>query len=184
MTETMDPTFETVIREHHRRALGYAMSLVKNDDVAMDLVQDSFLTAYQRLASFDPSRDFGCWIRGIVRMKYLEWCRRRKEVPLEDGVLDVIEMHHWTWDKGTRDGRGDALVRLRECLERLDTVAKEIVNLFYTERKSCDQIAERIGSTPVAIRKRLERIRKILFDCVNAHLDKDVAVVGWKESDA
>ena len=67
--------FEELVRLHHRRLLAYALALTRSPHAAEDLVQDALLIAHRDLAKFDSTRDFGAWVRGIVRMKYLEWTR-------------------------------------------------------------------------------------------------------------
>ncbi len=86
--------FEILVRLHHRRLLAYALSLTGREDVAEDLVQDAFLVAHRDLARFDATRDFGAWVRGIVRMKYLEWARRCRTQPVDGALLDSIEERH------------------------------------------------------------------------------------------
>ncbi|RPH35917.1 MAG: hypothetical protein EHM91_16645, partial [Planctomycetota bacterium] len=70
--------FESQVRLHHRRLLAYALALTRRLDASEDLVQDALLIAHRDLAKYDASRDFGAWLRGIVRMKYLEWTRSHR----------------------------------------------------------------------------------------------------------
>src|SRR5438876_2266457 len=91
--------FEILVRLHHRRLIAYALSLTRREDVAEDLVQDAFLVAYRDLAKFDPTRDFAAWVRGIVRMKYLEWTRSSRTQAIDGAVIDSIEERHRTWDR-------------------------------------------------------------------------------------
>src|SRR5256885_15185880 len=83
--------FEAQVRLHHRRLLAYALALIRRLDAAEDLVQDALLIAHRDLAKFDSSRDFGAWVRGIVRFKYLEWTRAHRAEQLDGAVLDRIE---------------------------------------------------------------------------------------------
>jgi len=162
--------FEILVRQYHRRLIAYAISLASRDDVAQDLVQDAFLVAYVNLSKFDASKDFGAWMRGIIRMKYLEWKRSQKEAPLEEETLDAIAARHGTWDRALEEGQEDALSALRTCVGELVGVSRRTLELFYFERKSCTDIAEALGTSEAAIRKRLERIRQALGNCVQERL--------------
>ncbi len=158
--------FEVLVRMHHRRLLAYALALTNRREAAEDLVQDALLVAHRELARFDPSRDFAAWVRGIVRMKYLEWARQHRMVALDPAVLDSVEAEHQAWDRAVEEGREDAVAAVRDCLRRLAAHVGETVQLFYTEKRSCTEIAVRMGTTEVVIRKRLQRARESLADCI------------------
>ena len=55
------------MQEHYQMLFSYAVTLCKEASLAEDVVQETFVTAYQQLNDFDCSRDFGAWIRGIAR---------------------------------------------------------------------------------------------------------------------
>jgi RNA polymerase sigma-70 factor (ECF subfamily) len=161
-----DTAFEVLVREHHRRLMGYALSLVRQENEAKDIVQDAFVVAVRKMAEFDAARDFGAWMRGIIRLKYLEWTRSRKEVVVDNETLESIENEHAAWDEAVADGRADAFEALGECVEKLTDAAKMAVTMFYMEHKSCSIIATVCGVTAVTVFKRLQRARDELADCV------------------
>lgn len=68
--EAMDRrSFSILVREHHRGLLAYARALTGEDHTSRDIVQDAFVVAWRNLGTFDVTRDFGSWMRGIVRNK-------------------------------------------------------------------------------------------------------------------
>jgi RNA polymerase sigma factor (sigma-70 family) len=162
--------FEAHVRLHHRRFLAYALALTRSLDVSEDLVQDALLVAHRDLGKYDASRDFGAWVRGIVRMKYLEWTRSRRTERLDAGVLDALEQQHQAWDRAAEDGRGDASAAVRDCLGKLGPALSETLDLFYRGQQPCPAIAGRLGITEVVVRKRLQRARESLADCVRRRL--------------
>ena len=162
--------FEALVRTHHRRLLAYALALTRRLDAAEDLVQDALLVAHRDLARFDASRDFGAWIRGIVRMKYLEWARARRDGPLDGAVLDAIDHQHQAWDRAADEGREDASSAVRDCLKKLPSHLGETLDLFYRAEESCSAIAARLGITEVVVRKRLQRARECLAECIRRTL--------------
>lgn len=160
------PAFEVLVRMHHRRLLAYALALTRRSDAAEDLVQDAFLVAHRDLGRFDPARDFAAWVRGIVRMKYLEWARRQRVQALDPAVLESVEAQHRAWDRAVEEGREDAIAAVRDCLRLLASHVGETVEMFYTDQRSCTEIAVRMGTTEVVIRKRLQRARESLAECI------------------
>jgi RNA polymerase sigma-70 factor (ECF subfamily) len=162
--------FESHVRLQHRRLLAYALALTRNLDAAEDLVQDALLIAHRDLAKFDSSRDFGAWLRGIVRMKYLEWTRAHRLERIDGAVLDAIDRQHQAWDRAAEDGREDAVSAVRDCLQKLGPHLGETLDLFYRAEESCTAIAGRLGITEVVVRKRLQRAREALAECIRRRL--------------
>jgi RNA polymerase sigma-70 factor (ECF subfamily) len=162
--------FEALVREHHRRLLAYALALTRRTDVAEDLVQDALLIVHRDLARFDASRDFGAWVRGIVRMKYLEWTRSHRTERLSESQLEDLDARHRAWDQAAAEGRGDALEALRRCRDELGAHITDTLDRFYSDRLSCAEIAARLGVSEVVVRKRLQRAREVLGDCLEKRL--------------
>jgi RNA polymerase sigma-70 factor (ECF subfamily) len=171
MHKALEPKgFEALVREHHRRLLAYGLALTRRSDVAEDLVQDALLVAHRDLGKFDAGRDFGAWVRGIVRMKYLEWTRSERTERMTESQLEELDARHRAWDRAAEEGRGDALEALRRCREQLGGHIAETLDLFYAERESCAGIAARLHVSEVVIRKRLQRARDVLGDCLGKRL--------------
>lgn len=158
--------FAILVHQHHRRLLGYALSLVATEADAEDIVQEAFVVAYRRLGDFDPERDFGAWVRGIVRNKALEWRRRRKEPLVSEAALAILEARHSAWDRVEADGHSGPLDALRHCLGKLDDLLQRTTRLFYFENRSCREVAAATDCHESAARKRLQRAREQLADCV------------------
>src|SRR5688572_23598778 len=136
--------FESHVRLHHRRLVAYALALTRRLDAAEDLVQDALLIAHRDLAKYDASRDFGAWLRGIVRMKYLEWTRSHRTEQLDAVVLDAIDHQHQAWDRAAEEGREDAADAVRTCMGKLPPHLGETLERFYRAEESCTAIAGRL----------------------------------------
>jgi len=170
MDEQLDmKAFETLVRQHHRRLLAYALALVPARDVAEDLAQDTFVTACRNRTRFDASRDFGAWVRGILRNKYREWTRARQEVPVDDAILTALDTQHRQWDR-TEQTPGHTLRALRRCIQRLPATLRRVVELFYLDGLAGEVVADRVDASHATVRKRLQRARQNLAECVRAAL--------------
>jgi len=169
-TSFNDKSYEILVREYHRRALAYALSLIPSEDDARDLVQEAFVIAYRNLDEFDQTRDFGSWLRGIVRMKYFELIRRRKRQPVSVEDLEALDAFHAGWDQAAIERNASALDALQHCLGKLQNSARALVDGYYFEKQRGQAIAARLGITEEAVWKRMERIRQVLLTCVNNYL--------------
>lgn len=158
--------FEILVRRHHRRILGYAISVSGNEEAARDIVQDSFLVAWERLDDFDTSKDFGAWVRGIVRNKCREYSRTNRSVSIEDDVLNAVEAQHSLWDQHEANTEQSLFAAMHQCLGKLPELLSQAVTLFYLQRLSGAQVAQRVGADEAAVRKRLQRARVLLGECI------------------
>lgn len=85
-------TYSELIREHHRMALLYARTLSGDEHTSRDLAQDAFLVGWQNWAKFDITRDFPSWLRGIIRNKWREHCRKESRTSAwDDEALSALE---------------------------------------------------------------------------------------------
>lgn len=159
--------FEILVRRHHRRLLAYAVSIVGDENTARDVVQDSFVVAHRRLSEFDTDRDFAAWMRGIVRNRCHEVHRSDKRLVLvEANVLDAIEQQHTAWDSGEAEHDRCVMRALHSCIGKLPEMLQQVVNLFYLQRLSGAEVATRAGAEEATVRKRLQRARQTLGDCI------------------
>ena len=163
--------FSILAREHHRGLLAYARALSGNHATAADLVQDAFVAAWRNLGRFEVTRDFGAWLRGIVRNKWREHLRRHaREVDVDDATLAAWEESFAEWDQCRQNGTGEMFDSLDDCLRRLPAPMLEAVQRFYYQNEPCEQIAATAGIYTVTLRKRLQRARVALRDCLDHKL--------------
>ncbi len=160
--------FSDLIRDHHRPLLAYARVLAGHPERARELVQDAFVAAWQTIGRFDVTRDFGSWLRGIVRNKWREDCRKhRREVPLAEPELAQLEEAVRTWSADA--GEAGLLERLADCRSKLPETLSEAVNAYYDENRDGTGAAALLGIASATFRKRLERARAALRECLEAH---------------
>lgn len=165
----MDRTrFSELIRDHHQSLLAYARVLAGHPERARELVQDAFVAAWQAIGCFDVTRDFGSWLRGIVRNKWREDCRKhRREVVLGDPEMARLEEAIRTWSAS--DGEQGLLERLADCRSKLPETLSLAVSAYYDEDRDGDGAATSLGIPPATFRKRLERARSALRLCLESN---------------
>jgi len=163
-------SFSLLMRTHHRELIVYAAALTGDHHAGQDLVQDAFVTAYGKFASFDPDRDFGAWMRGIVRNKCGDWFRRQRRAPIPHPDITEIELGLTLWQTARTTGTGSVFDALENCLASLPTRLGDAVRAFYFHDQAGQSAAETLGISPASLRKRLERARRQLHDCISRKL--------------
>jgi len=119
--------FEILAREHESMLLAYALSLIPDDpQLAEDVVQETFLIAYRKIATLRKEDAFGLWLRGIARFEaYAALRKRGRERTFDPAVLEGIEDVFGTLEKQQADCWQDRVQLVEDCFP--DTG----VNLLY-----------------------------------------------------
>lgn len=156
-------TFSVLVRENHATLTAYAMMITGNRVKAGEIVQDAFVTAWQNIGKFDVTRDLPSWLRGIVRNKWRESCRRgSREISMDEETLAAIESSIIGWQAD----RPEVFDRLAHCRSLLPGALADSINVFYDEQLSTEEAAVRLDINGATLRKRLERARDALRQCL------------------
>ena len=156
-------TFSGLIRENHATLTAYARMITGDGLKAGEVVQDAFVTAWQNIGKFDVTRDVSSWLRGIVRNKWREACRRgNREISMDEETLEAIECTIVEWQAD----RPEVFDRLALCRSQLPGTLAESINVFYDEQLSTEEAALRLDINGATLRKRLERARQALRQCL------------------
>lgn len=163
--------FSGLIRENHPTLMAYARMVTGDPTKAGDLVQDTFVVAWQNLGKFDVTRDLACWLRGIVRNKWRESCRRSgREVPMDEEMLAAIERTVVEWQAD----RPEIFDQLADCRRQLPDPLAQSVTAFYDDNLSTDDAATRLEINGATLRKRLERARDALRTCLQSKTSTNI----------
>lgn len=166
--------FEILMREHEAGLLAFVRSCVDDDTAADDLVQETFLAAWRQLEQYDSTRPFAHWLRGIARNKILEHVRSASIRWRHVRVLapEALEAVSETFAPMTGAGHAfnDCLEHLRQCLQGLQATDSEIIQRAYRHEETCWTIAEQMGQNVEYVKKRLQRARAQLRNCILSKL--------------
>ena len=106
--------------------LGYAHRAVRREDVAHDLVQETWAAGTRYLGSFDGRSSFRSWMVGILKHKIVDHFRRSgRELPLGDDTPEPGAEAHVERDLD----HARALQLLRDELPKLPTLQRRAVEL-------------------------------------------------------
>lgn len=154
------------MRLHHRELLVFAGAATRDREAARDIVQEAFVSAWRSFETYDEERDFGAWMRGIVRNKTKDWFRRQQREPIADSDLVDIEVDIAAWQAAR--SHGNSVFEIVEtCIKRLPVNFEKAVRTFYFEDYCGDEAAAVLGISPANLRKRLQRARSLLHECIS-----------------
>ena len=160
-------SFAELVERYQRDVIKVVSAMLFCRQESEDLVQKTFLRAYEKLEQFDIERDFSLWIKEIARNTVRMHVRKGKSV---EKHLDAYRQ--WVLDKsnGNNDELGFRSLALKDCQSQLTERNQQLLKLRYQERMSMAEIADYLGRSSDAITKAVSRIRSELRLCINRKL--------------
>lgn len=136
-----------------------AIRYVKDSFIAEDIMQDSFIKAFQNIKSFKGEVSFGAWLKRIVINNSLDWLKKQKLelVTINDEVYEKVEeTDDWSVAYSLK---ADFVANAIQSLKEKYSV---VLSLYLLEGYDHQEIAQVLGITEVASRTHLMRGKKQL----------------------
>jgi RNA polymerase sigma-70 factor (ECF subfamily) len=159
---------EELVAKHQTRLYRIAWSYLRNQDDALEVVQETFIKLCKARESLGRALDPGPWLTRVCVNQAIDVYRHRKRRDLRTASLDL--MTESGFEAASNERGADASVASREAQERValalgslsDTQAK-IVTLRYISELSLDEIARtldlRLGTVKSNLHRALLRLK-------------------------
>lgn len=162
--------FDDLVAEHRSRVYSVALRVVRDPELAADVVQETFIRAWRGLSRFRGDSTFATWLHRIAVNTALT--ARKRAARTRSASLEVVEeVVAEPTVEADPDRRGEVLA-LRERLERaLDTLPpgqRAVVVLKDVEGWSHSEIAHSLDITEAAAKVRLHRAHRRLAQHLEA----------------
>lgn len=152
--------YETLVRRYLKMAYAVALAELGNARDAEDAVQDSFITALERLDDCRDPAAFAGWLRRIVRNRARS-VRRRERVRDTD-TLESAGSRASTQDPGRDLDRSEVRRRLESALSTLSDVQRKVVLMHDLEGYRHREIALELDIPEGTVRSHLFFARRAL----------------------
>jgi RNA polymerase sigma-70 factor (ECF subfamily) len=144
-------------------------AIVPEQHQVEDVVQDCFVTAYNKLGEYQPGTNALAWMKTIARYLAMNerrrWCREQRRLGSQRRA-ELVESTTEEVAGMAERAPDDAVKALRGCIGRLSKAAREVVEAFYWSRSSAQAIAASVGKTTNWVFVVLHRSRAALADCI------------------
>ena len=160
-----------LMMKYQRRIFAYIHTLVPSRSDAEDILQEASLTICEKFKDFKIGTNFYSWACQIAYWK-VRAARKKfatSKVVFNQEVLDVIAETRGQMEEEL-DSRHHALA---SCLKKLNDRDRRMVLTRYESGKNVAAAAHVCGRAVQGAYKALNRIRKVLFDCVTFELSID-----------
>jgi RNA polymerase sigma-70 factor (ECF subfamily) len=138
-----------------------SLRIVGNTMEAEDIMQESFLSAFEKIETYSGKVSFGAWLKKIVINRSLDALNRQK------AILEDIDSHHelHSLHEESSDNLDNIDVRIEEvraAIENLPDGYRIILSLYLLEGYDHDEISEILSITSSTSRSQLSRAKQKL----------------------
>ena len=161
--------FDELVRRYQSNIRACLVIRLKNPHDAEDLAQDTFITAFQKLADFDPKLPLGPWLRGIAFNLLRNFQKKNRPLAIGGetelaGLIDArIASRH------TPHQESNLFATLGDCMEKLDPTARQLLHRRYHDDAAVQDIAKESQRNHSTVTMQLHRLRAALAECIRNH---------------
>lgn len=151
-----------LVTPFRERLFRKAKSMVKDDDDAEDVVQDSLISGYRSINKFRAEAGVYTWLYRIVVNKSKDLLTKKKkesEKPIDENASQFIDMRMGYEKKLELSEDSDYLINK---INQLDEVYRQILELRYFEEMSYSDIAEVLNCNVGTVKSRLFKAKELL----------------------
>jgi RNA polymerase sigma-70 factor (ECF subfamily) len=172
--------FRRLVERHQRRAFAIALSLVRDENDARELVQDAFLRVFKNLGGFQGSSSFFTWLYRIITNLSIDLIRKpgRQTTDLEEARLELDDGADFDLPFISRmDGadpvdvvrRREIAARLQTALDALPSYHRAVIVMREIDGLSYEEMAQAMSVSKGTIMSRLfharQKLQRALADC-------------------
>ncbi len=171
--------FEELVRRYERQLFSFAFRFTRDASASQDVVQDTFVKAWQNLRSFKQGYAFRTWLFAICRNTALDFLKKKKDVafssfetaeggnPLAESLEDDESVPSALLD------RMDAKLAAEFLLANLPPIYRDVIVFRYLHQFTFEEISHTLGKPLDTVksqhRRALAHMRAMLSRAPKPH---------------
>jgi RNA polymerase sigma factor (sigma-70 family) len=151
-----------IYKLYYKAMYNTSLRIVSDTMEAEDIMQESFLSAFEKIETYSGTVSFGAWLKKIVINRSLDSLNRKK------AIFEDIDTHI-----GIRDSSGEDIAQkeeidvrveeVKQAIEKLPDGYRIILSLYLLEGYDHDEIGEILSITSSTSRSQLSRAKQKLI---------------------
>jgi len=157
--------FEELYTHYYGKIFALARMTVKNETDAEDILQQTFINAWQSLSSLDNPEAFNTWLQKITLNLSYNLLRKKNMAILTDiegDTEEIIEDASDDFIPSMYAERDDLRLRLGKIIDGLSEIQKQTVVLYYFNEQKVEEISYIMDCSVGTVKKRLFLARKAI----------------------
>jgi RNA polymerase sigma-70 factor, ECF subfamily len=158
--------YSIIIDRYKNKAFSMLKRMMKNEQDAEEILQDCFVKAYNSLSNFKGEAKFSTWFYRIVYNTALTRLSSKKR-KTESEMSSIDEHFNLKSDYDYRISEKDNLsVIVNDLVNQLPEKYSAVINLFYLNEMSCEEISKVMDISVSNVKVLLHRSRNAMKDLI------------------
>ena len=153
--------WDALFQRYQLPLYAYVFELIRSEQPALDVVQETFISATRNLTSLRDDDRFGCWLFSIAHRKCVDrWRKSGREEPLEPEIAEALpDLENDPSELLIQREQEEAFMKL---VEQLPLPQRSVVLLHFVEGFSLEEISRITGVNIGTVKSRLHYAKKSL----------------------
>lgn len=148
---------EEIYKKYAKKIYNYLLNLTNDEDIAEDLLQETFYSAVKNINKFKYESSIKTWLYTIAKNKWNDYYKKNKKSSEIQGIEENIDYLYTTSEEEILDK--EELISKYRRIHKLDEKSKEIVYLRIGTSFSFKEIAKIVGNTEENVRVIFHRAK-------------------------
>ncbi len=159
-----DTAFTELVKKYQKPVHALVWRKIGDFHIAEEITQDTFLTAYQELATLKKPQSFASWLYVIAANNCSTWLRKKRlwTEPLEDTRLEKATYSGYVVAENERTEAEAQREVVKKLLAKLQESERTVITLHYFGEMSSSEIGAFLGVSANTVRSRLRRAQQRL----------------------
>ena len=153
-----------IYKLYYKAMYNSCLRILNNTQEAEDVMQEAFLSAFDKINSYKGEVSFGAWLKRIVVNKALDFLKKNKieSLPLDDKINKISE------EEETHEGFEveDNVVEIKKAIEQLPAGYRIVLSLYLIEAYDHEEIGEILNISASTSRSQYNRAKKKLIQII------------------
>lgn len=161
--------YRELVDRYRRQVYSMALRMLRREEDAEDVAQETFIRVFRALDRYDPARPFAAWLFTIAARLSIDHIRRRRQTPLslfqrdaetqEERTIDVVDP-----GPGPEEltSQGEEERRAQSLIDSLPPHYRIVVMMRHQQDLSYEEIAEALRLPLGTVKARIHRARALL----------------------
>ena len=157
-----------LLSKHQEDLFRYIFALLPHEEDARDVLQETSVALFRKFDEYDRTKPFLAW---AYRFAFLEVLKQRERVRRGARLLARHLIEQLAKEREQNQQMLEArLQALEYCLEQLPAEDRDLVRKRYRDKLPADELARQFGPSRRTLFRKLDRIRRQLYDCISRRL--------------
>jgi RNA polymerase sigma-70 factor (ECF subfamily) len=168
--ETQMELLVRLLTRHQEELFRFILAMHPHEEDARDILQEASVALCRKIEDYDPVQPFLPWAFGFAYLEVLKF-RERNQRGNRLLSIDILERLARQRD-GQRTLLDQRIDALDICMKKLSVNDQELIRQRYVQRSGIGELVEQSGASRRTLFRNLDRIRRMLLDCISHRVAK------------